>query len=413
MTQDPSNFLSTAATIGDALCREALWWGDRCTWLGDDLIGEEEAYLVHRTVGGSLYTGTAGIALFLARLAFVNGERLHADTARGAITQALREVETAEELRLKGLFGGRAGVACASVVVGECLDDTGLAEAGHGLLRALAREETNGWTETDVMYGRAGAIVAALSVSRRFSDDALLAWARELGEQLLRDAKREETGWSWPEKPDEPGMNGFSHGVAGVAWALGELARSCGEEQFFHAAREATRYEQRWFDADVSNWRDLFPEYMADASRPPEYSLSWCHGAPGIALSRLRLWELFRDPAHREEARLALSTTAEALRTEVESETRNFSLCHGLAGNAEALIIASHTFGDEGMMRAAREIGLKGIENYAESEESWPCGVNNADAWSPSLMLGWAGTGYFYLRLHDPRVTPSVLLLDC
>jgi lantibiotic modifying enzyme len=413
LSQDPFNFLSTAAAIGDALCREALWWGDRCTWLGDDLIGDEEAFTVHRTVGATLYTGAAGIALFLARLAAMTGDSLHADAARGAITQALGEVETAEEMRLKGLFGGRAGVAYASVAVGDCLGDARLQDAGLGLLRALAREETNGWKETDVMYGRAGVIVAALWASRRFSDEGLLDWARELGGQLLRGAKKEEHGWSWPETPDDLGLNGFSHGAAGIAWALGELARSSGEDQFFQAAREATRYEQHWFDPGVMNWPDLSRENVADPTRAPEYSLSWCHGAPGIALSRLRLWEHFRDPAHREQARCALSATADALRAEVESVAHNFSLCHGLAGNSEALIIASDTFCDRGMLQAAREVGLKGIENYAASEEGWPCGVNNADARSPSLMLGWAGTGYYYLRLYDPRATPSILLLDC
>jgi lantibiotic modifying enzyme len=208
-------------------------------------------------------------------------------------------------------------------------------------------------------------------------------------------------------------MNGFSHGAAGIAWALGELARTSGEQRFFEAAREATRYEQHWFNSDVMNWQDLFQEYVADPERPPEYSLSWCHGAPGIALSRLRLWKIFGNPAHGEEARIALSTTTDSLHADLKSGTRNFSLCHGLAGNAEALIVASDILGDEGMLRTAREIGLNGIKDYADSEEGWPCGVNNADAWSPSLMLGWAGTGYYFLRLYDPTITPSILLLDC
>ncbi len=368
---------------------------------------------MHRTVGGSIYTGTAGIAIFLTQLAALTGDRLHVDTAKGAVIQALRETETADEMRNRGLFCGRAGVAYASIVAGEGLSDGGLLESGLGLLRAVAREEVSDWAETDVMYGRAGVIVAALCAFRRFSEEWLLAWARELGEQLIRSAKTEEIGWSWPDHAGELGMNGFSHGAAGIAWALGELARTSGEQEFFHAAREATRYEQHWFNSDVMNWRDLFPEYVADPERPPEYSLSWCHGAPGIALSRLRLWKIFGDPAHGEEARIALSTTTDALRADLKSGTRNFSLCHGLAGNAEALIVASDILGDEGMLRTAREIGINGIENYADSEEGWPCGVNNADAWSPSLMLGWAGTGYYFLRLYDPTITPSVLLLDC
>ena len=181
------------------------------------------------------------------------------------------------------------------------------------------------------MYGRAGSSSRRCGFPEGFSDQELLAWARELGEQLLRGARKEDIGWSWPETPDDLGMNGFSHGAAGIAWALGELARSSGEDHFFQAAREAMRYEQHWFDPHVMNWRDLFSEYMTDPSRPPEYSLSWCHGAPGIALSRLRLWELFRDPAHLEEARIALSTrtTLSAPRSKRE---RAISLCHGRPG---------------------------------------------------------------------------------
>lgn len=413
MSQVPFNFLSVAATIGNALCREALWWGGRCTWLGDDMLGDDDVTIVHRTVGGSIYSGTAGIALFLARLAALTGDRVHAETAKAAIAQALEESVTADELRLKGLFCGRVGVAYASVVVGECLRDAELQDAGLRLLRTVAREQATDWSDTDVMYGRAGAIVAALRVSRRFSEQELLAWACELGRQLLQSAKKEEIGWSWPETPDDLGLNGFSHGAAGIAWALGELAHASGDRLFLHAAREATRYEQHWLNPNVMNWQDLFREYVTDPSRPPEYSLSWCHGAPGIALSRLRLWELFGEPAHEQEARVALLTTTGDLQTAISDETRNFSLCHGIAGNAEALICAAKTFEDEAILQTARDVGLMGIENYAESEEGWPCGVNNSDAWSPSLMLGWAGIGYYYLRLHDARVTPSVLLLDC
>lgn len=413
MSQDPSNFLEAAAAIGNALCRDALWWGGRCTWLGDDMTGDEEGTIVHRTVGSYLYDGTAGIALFLARLAALTGDRLHAETAKGAVAQALEECAAAGGPRLKGFFCGRSGVAYAATVVGECLGDAELQESGLVLLRGVALEGADGWEDTDVMYGTAGAAVAALRVSSKYAEPGLLAWACELGRRLLLNAEKEEFGWSWPANPDELGMNGFSHGAAGIAWVLGELARASGEEEFFRAASEATRYERHWFDPEVSNWQDLFPEFVNDPSRPPEFSVSWCHGAPGIALSRLRLWELFREPAHEQEARTALLTTSEDLRAAIDGSDKNFSLCHGVAGNAEALIVASRILGDESFMKAAREVGAMGVERYAASEEGWPCGVYNTETWSPSLMLGWAGTGYFYLRLHDPSRTPSVLLLGC
>jgi hypothetical protein len=40
----------------------------------------------------------------------------------------------------------------------------------------------------------------------------------------------------------------------------------------------------------------------------------------------------------------------------------------------------------------------------------WPCGVPGGGE-SPSLMLGLAGIGHFYLRLYDPASVPSVLLV--
>ena len=41
---------------------------------------------------------------------------------------------------------------------------------------------------------------------------------------------------------------------------------------------------------------------------------------------------------------------------------------------------------------------------------AWPGGVPNADE-MVGLMMGVAGIGYFYLRLHDEAKTPSILMV--
>jgi hypothetical protein len=53
----------------------------------------------------------------------------------------------------------------------------------------------------------------------------------------------------------------------------------------------------------------------------------------------------------------------------------------------------------------ALEVAKAGIENYAERGLSWPCGTGGGE--TPSLMLGLAGIGYPYLRLHDQAI-PSL-----
>ncbi|TMD47462.1 MAG: hypothetical protein E6I93_14365 [Chloroflexi bacterium] len=88
----------------------------------------------------------------------------------------------------------------------------------------------------------------------------------------------------------------------------------------------------------------------------------------------------------------------------------NYSLCHGLAGNAEALFEGSQVLGQECADGSALafKVANAGIEMYARHSRHWPCGAGGGE--TPSLMLGLAGIGYFYLRLYNATV-PSILIL--
>ena len=58
----------------------------------------------------------------------------------------------------------------------------------------------------------------------------------------------------------------------------------------------------------------------------------------------------------------------------------------------------------------AEGVGRIGQAQYVQQNLPWPCGVMGG--WeTPNLMLGLAGIGYFYLRLHDPAMIPSTLLV--
>src|SRR5204863_3916825 len=104
-------------------------------------------------------------------------------------------------------------------------------------------------------------------------------------------------------------------------------------------------------------------------------------------------------------------TTRKWLESNLNSGNGNYSLCHGLAGNAEVLLYGSRTLttGAEDALSLALRVAHAGQVDSVSRGGTWSCGAGGGE--TPGLMLGLAGIGLFYLRLHDPSV-PSALLLS-
>ena len=420
-----SPFLETAFSIGAQLCRDALWDGRRCTWLGpsSELV-DGEWKVIPRTYGPEVYHGTAGNVLFLSRLYRLTDEPLLRAVAQGAARQALSRLEAVEPAMRVGFYTGWAGIAYACMELGEATEDERWITEGRKIFHAMGEESLEDQA-IDVVAGLAGAIGALLSVHQRPARDGerLLDLAVRLGEVLLNKAVQRDRGWSWDGMAGmaQEHLNGFSHGVAGIAWSLLELYRATADDRFKEAALEGFRYERSWYSPQHENWPDLRdPETMQAPVNPNAdgftltYPLLWCHGAPGIGLSRLRACEILGDEILgdgilRAEAEAALRSTTRDLLSP-NSGTGNYSLCHGLAGNAELLIYASQILNQPSLRQAAEQIGWQGIASHERPGVPWTSGMLEAKE-APNLMLGKTGTGYFYLRLYDPEAVPSLLIL--
>jgi lantibiotic modifying enzyme len=124
----------------------------------------------------------------------------------------------------------------------------------------------------------------------------------------------------------------------------------------------------------------------------------------------LRLLALSSDAECRVEIDTALETTMTALSTMLTPGQGNFSLCHGVAGNTDFVYTASLQLDRPELCRNVMDVAQYGIAQYHVNDIPWPCGVHGAGE-TPNLMMGLAGIGYFYLRLHAPTIVPSVLVL--
>jgi type 2 lantibiotic biosynthesis protein LanM len=391
-------FLDTADRIGARLCRDALWSGGRCNWFGT--YWAEDGETVHRTLGPNVYSGTSGIALFLGHLFQATGEKIFRITAEGAMRQAISRRNSEDG---PGFYSGASGIALASVRVGEIADNSGFIEEGL----AIAGSSVPRAEFLDVVNGSAGAIPVFLHLHRKLGGDAWLELAIRHGDALVDAANKADSGWSWATIGDGSltDLTGFSHGAAGIAWALLELFHETREDKFRAAAEEGFRYERSCFDSELENWPDFREPGGPYLDPPPRFLTAWCHGAPGIGLSRLRAWQILGGEVYREEAETAIRTTLKSF-----GDEESYCLCHGHAGNAELLLSASEVLGKPEYQEAAVRIGVEGAERIEGAGLPWHSGGPTEDE-TPDLMLGLAGIGYFYLRLYDRARNASVLML--
>jgi lantibiotic modifying enzyme len=200
-------------------------------------------------------------------------------------------------------------------------------------------------------------------------------------------------------------LTGFSHGAAGISWALLELAAQTGEERFRTAALDGIVYERSLFSVKSGNWPDLRvpePDPRQMSAEKSAFPVAWCHGAPGIGLARLRCRRLLDDPHLDAEVETALRTTMSS------GFGFNHCLCHGDMGNLELLVAAAQTWPGSSWGKEAERL-TAGILNTI-SREGWLCG-NPLAVESPGLMTGLAGIGYGLLRCAEPARVPSVLSL--
>jgi lantibiotic modifying enzyme len=412
-------FLDAAVSLGARVCRDALWAGERCNWIGpatESLGGRWRQ--VHRAYGPDLYGGTAGIALFLARLHAVAGERVFRRTALGAVRHALdRAEDIAAPVRI-GAYSGWPGLGHAALSVARLLDEDSLRGPALALLDAAAALPPDPH-QLDVLAGCAGAIAPLLLAHEELGAPASLVEAAiGFGDHLIATAVRSAAGWSWGEhgagdsrRPWIANLTGFSHGAGGIGWSLVELYRATGEARFREAGEGAFSYERHWFDEARGNWPDLRePEASGvPAADGPAFMTAWCHGAPGIGLSRLRAHEILGGDSYRREAEAAIRTTLASLEGGAEMSQNNYSLCHGMGGNCDLLLYGSAALGDPAWRERAEQIGRHGIAVHEEQQLPWPCGTF-ANVEVPGLMMGLSGIGYFFLRLAAPGAVPSVLI---
>jgi type 2 lantibiotic biosynthesis protein LanM len=300
-------------------------------------------------------------------------------------------------------IGGAAGlgsVIYALTRMSQWLDAPALLEDARRAANLITAEHIAGDTALDIIAGAAGTILGLLALYAVTADEVVLDKAITCGRHLVQARTESKTGWrAWPSM-DTTLLTGFSHGAAGIAYALLRLYAVTGDGDLSAAAQEGIAYEDSVFVPEAGNWPDL------RAEEQPSFMTSWCYGAPGIALGRIGGLAMLDSDAMRRDIEMAVQTTRAPGVQGVDH------LCCGSLGRADVMLVAASRLARPDLAKVASRWAWQIVTRTAETgtfalHPLLPKGVYN-----PGFFQGTAGIGYELVRIAYPDALPSVLLWE-
>lgn len=291
-----------------------------------------------------------------------------------------------------GAGSGIGSIAYALCRIGILLDKPAFvadAIVACKYLEAYAPEDT----DFDVMGGVAGGAVAALAVYSVTGSAQALGAAKMCGERLLSLADRlgHSNPLLWRLSPKVPPI-GFAHGLSGIAFAATRLALTTSDDRFHALAESALGCEDALLKEVTSGSMAL-------------QNLSWCNGATGIALARLRIQQLNRQLVPPQEVWSAHARIGSSAFDGPDH------VCCGQFGRLNFLHeVNGASGGGPNINVALRRTSLLEKMKRSDDFDLHQC-VRDNDFF-PGFFQGTSGIGYELLRLYEPGRLPNVLAFD-
>jgi len=363
----------------------------------------------------SLYHGAPGVILFYLELYGATAEKGFLDEAvRGA--QLLAAASGSAPDSDAGLYTGASGVAWILLEVARTSGREDLRAAATRIAQVVAanaKRDGDGvwWSDsTDIVSGSSGILLTLLRTRELLGDQAI-DLARGAGDALLQASVPAADGhrmWYYDRTvrpgPEARELPNFSHGTAGVAYALATLSQNGGEHRHLDAALDGAEHLKALM---VPSGDGTVIRHNSLAAGENLFYLSWCHGAPGTN----RLWQRLHaiDADAKWSALESHGATGVIAQGVPEKRTagfwNNISMCCGNAGVAEYFLSRYRRTGDAGDLAYARRhaddvLARGSIEN---DQERWVQAENRVAPTEVLAQTGWmqgaAGVGTMLLHV--------------
>jgi type 2 lantibiotic biosynthesis protein LanM len=398
--------INSVIKIGEELENKAIRASDNSvTWIGMG-YAQKAKRMLFQPINYSLYDGSCGIALFLSALAKVTQKEKFSDLALSSLSSLRKNLHnnnpnTLNKFQKQTGIGGGVGlgsIVYSLVKISQLLEKPELIKDAEQAATLITPEAIESDRKFDLMMGSAGTILSLLSLFQLNHDPKILQHITMCGEHLLQHRTRSKSGLRAWATLDEKLATGLSHGAAGIAHSLLQLANITHHTHFREAAKEAIEFERSQYSSTHKNWLQV--------ENGSSCGISWCHGAPGIALARLASLSSLDDEDIRREIKIALETTNKVGIQNIDH------LCCGNFGRMETLLVAAQKLSRSELKETVFRQATQVIDRAQKRGSFYLFPEVAGDIYNPGFFQGMAGIGYQLLRLAYPDLLPCVLLWE-
>ncbi|MET8908922.1 lanthionine synthetase LanC family protein [Micromonospora sp. NPDC004551] len=387
-----------------------------------------------------LYAGTAGILLGCAEAgaagllstsdgpveattggaATASGSALDrvAAGARDRLVHLARHEPDAATMPDDGLFGGWAGVAVAlrawAAVSADRVALDAAAVVTARIAERLLRRPVDPARYSDVISGDAGILLALLDACDDGADGVVVQAAHLLADGLVGLAEDRPDGLHWRMLAGhERLMPGFSHGTAGVAYALAAAGNTLHRDDLLDTAVRAADGLLA-LGSHPDGW--ALPLLIPPRPDRPPVNFGWCHGPTGT----VRLFTLLDTVDPQPRWRQAVDACLGALRDSRIPQRLypgywdNLARCCGTAGVGQLLLDRFRATADPALLTWANVLAADVLARTVPTSTGVTWSNTEHTRTPPDLppepgfMQGTAGIVGWLARLAAPA-TPPVL----
>lgn len=403
-----------AKEIGEELARTAISGNsaEDIGWIITNVTGVEETNWSVEPSGIDLYNGTPGILLFMAALYKITREEKYLEITKRGMNGIIKTLEKClsiknemEKETVIGAYTGETSNLFPLIVIGDIIgeDYTELcSKILSNTINVVDKDEN-----FDVVAGAAGCILQTYNVvGRKGLEKKSIELISKCADYLIVKATKKDDMMMWKPQIASNALAGYSHGAAGIALALIKAGEILGKIEYFIAAEKALNYERSLYVEKEKNWADIRALGGVTNYSQGIIPATWCHGAPGILMSRIIMLEYIKEEKAIKKIKKEIEVSLET--TIFKGFGKSHCLCHGDLGNIDILLQASNYSDKEKINNVVYSYLDANISKFKLGR--YKCGLPGQNN-TPSLMIGLAGIGYEFLKIYDSSL-PSVLSLS-
>lgn len=382
-------------------------------WLdyGEFTFDNQRPYYTH--IKGDLYGGISGYGILFLAMYQITQEQKYKDVFLKILKTLTHQfiqieenniIETNYERFKHAVNISPLGYPCSilylSYVYFEKFGELPISEAMHN--RMLNWIERNlEYTLFDLMVGSAGCMILMCNGYNSLKNERCLDIALKCFNHLKENAveiKKGQYAWGYYDSIQDrfKMLSGFSHGTAGISYALFELFNITKRQDIFDLAILALNYDRTFFDKDTQKWLD---NRNTDFQGDP---CSWCHGSAGVGLGRYLS---------------AKSYLNENIENDILSAYKNIKnqgfglshcVCHGDSGNLEIMYTLSTYLNKKDDCQKILDI----VDSYSKDslKKKIVTGIEHTLP-NRSFFIGETGFAYQLLKIKHFKELSSVISL--